>query len=86
MSAGGGGYSAGVSPRRQPAELSVRPFLVVVALPGRQHGAGMRQRAEQRLVQKLVAQAAVEALDEAVLLRLAGRDIVPADAGGVGSA
>jgi hypothetical protein len=32
---------------------------------------------EQVLVEALVAQAADEALDEAVLLRLAGRDVVP---------
>src|SRR6185295_6419880 len=36
---------------------------------------------EQRLIQQLVAQPAVEALDETVLLRLAWRDVVPADAG-----
>ena len=41
----------------------------------------MRQRAEQCLVEQLVAQAAIEALDEAVLLWLAGRDVMPADAG-----
>ena len=62
----------------------MRPRFVVVAPPGLQHGAGVRQRAEQRLVEQLVAQPAVEALDEAVLLRLAGRDVVPADAGLVG--
>ena len=48
----------------------MRPFLVVIAPPCLQHGAGVRQRAEQRLVEQLVAQPAVEALDEAILLRL----------------
>jgi len=38
------------------------------------------QAAEQVLVQTLVAEPAVEALDEPVLLRLARRDVVPSDA------
>ena len=37
------------------------------------------ERDEQRLVEAFVAQAAVEALDLAVLLRLAWRDVVPLD-------
>ena len=41
----------------------------------------MAQRHEQRLVEAFVAQAAVEALDIAVLLRLAGRNVMPLDAG-----
>src|SRR3546814_12928364 len=39
----------------------------------------MAERHEQRLVEALVTQAAVEALDIAVLLRLARRDVVPLD-------
>lgn len=39
----------------------------------------MGERAEQGLVQQIVAQAAVEALDKGVLLRLAGSDVVPID-------
>jgi hypothetical protein len=39
------------------------------------------ERGEQAFVQQLVAQAAVEALDEGVALRLAGRDVMPRDAG-----
>lgn len=39
----------------------------------------MAERDEQRLVETLVTQAAVEALDIAVLLRLARRDVVPLD-------
>ena len=50
----------------------MRTLLVVVALPCLQHGTGVGQRPEQRLVEQLVAQPAVEALNEAVLLRLAG--------------
>jgi len=43
----------------------MRSFFVVVALPSLQYSAGVRQRAEQCLVQQFVAQPAVEALDEA---------------------
>src|SRR5216684_543901 len=70
---------AGVGPRGHPAELRMWPLLVVITPPGLQYGTGVRQRFEQRLVQQLVAQPAVEAFDEAVLLRFAGRDVVPAD-------
>ena len=41
----------------------------------------MRKRAEQRLVEQFVAQAAVETFDEGVLLRLARGDVMPLDAG-----
>jgi len=57
----------------------MRPDGAVVVLPSSEGRAGMGERDEQRLVQKLVAQAAVERLDEGVLLRLAGRDVVPDD-------
>ena len=39
----------------------------------------MVERGEERLVQKFVAQSAVEALDEGILLRLAGRNVMPLD-------
>ena len=48
------------------------PLLVVITPPGLQYGTGVRQRFEQRLVQQLVAQPAVEAFDEAVLLFCCG--------------
>src|SRR5260370_37568849 len=72
---------AGVGPRGHPAELRMWPLLVVITPPGLQYRTGVRQRFEQRLVQQLIAQAAVEALDEAVLLRLGRRAVVPGDAG-----
>ena len=50
---------------------------VVVGPPGVENLAGLWQRYEQRLVQALVAQPAYEALREGVLLRLAGRNVVP---------
>jgi hypothetical protein len=53
--------------------------MIVIVLPRIQHRADLGQRGEQRLVQQLVAQAGVEALDEGVLGRLAGGDVVPRD-------
>src|SRR3546814_5801629 len=64
---------------RQPANTTMRPHMVVVVAPEPQHRAGMAERHAQRLVEALVTQAAVEALDIAVLLRLARRDVVPLD-------
>jgi hypothetical protein len=55
--------------------------LRVVAPPGPQNGTSVGQRSEQRFVEQLVVQAAIKALDEPVLLRLAGRDVVLPDAG-----
>ncbi len=52
--------------------------LVVVPPPGFENEPGVREGPEQRLVQQLVAQTTVEAFIEAVLLRLARRDVVPA--------
>lgn len=51
----------------------------MVGNPGRDLGAGIVEIEEQGLVEQLVAHAAVEALDRAVLHRLAGRDEVPLD-------
>jgi hypothetical protein len=65
--------------RRLPSELRVRPRGVVVELPPQERGSGLGEAGEQRLVQQLVPQAAVEAFDEAILHRLAGRDVVPVD-------
>jgi hypothetical protein len=48
---------------------------VVIAAPACQHHAGLRQRADKQLV----AQPPVEALDEGVLDRLAGGNVVPGD-------
>lgn len=42
--------------------------------------ARVRQRAEERLIEKLVPQPAIEALGEGVLLRLARLNVLPADA------
>ena len=58
----------------------MRSDVVVVVLPRRQSCAGVGERGEQRLVEQFVAQPAVETLDEGVLGRLAGRDVVPFDA------
>lgn len=52
-------------------------FGVVVGSPVLDGVAGMRQPTEQRFVQALVSEAPVQALDEAVLHRLARSDVVP---------
>jgi hypothetical protein len=65
---------------RQPANTAMRAHMVVVVSPEPQHRAGVAERHEQRLVEAFVAQTTVEALDVAVLLRLARRDVVPLDA------
>lgn len=62
-----------------PAQFRVRSGCVVVMPPGGQHAPGMSQRSKQRLVEAFVAQATVEALDQAVLHWLDGRDAVPLD-------
>ena len=64
----------------------MRPDLIEVLPPGRELRAGVAERAEQGLVQALIPQTPVEAFVEAVLLRLARRDVMPADAGIVGPA
>jgi hypothetical protein len=57
----------------------VRSHRVVVLLPDRQRLSRVGERCEQGPVEELVAQPAVEALDEGVLLGLAGCDVVPFD-------
>jgi hypothetical protein len=64
---------------RQPAYPAMRSHVVVVVVPQPQHRAGVTERHEQRLVEAFVTQTAVEALDVAVMLRLARRDVVPLD-------
>ena len=55
----------------------MRPEVVVVVPPGFQFLTGMSEAGEDRLVQELVAQASIEALDEPVLVGLARCDVVP---------
>lgn len=59
----------------------MREVVGVVVLPGTDLLPGLAEGREQCLVQQLVPEAPVEALDEAVLHRLARRDVVPFDAG-----
>ncbi|OQW52064.1 MAG: hypothetical protein A4S15_09590 [Candidatus Raskinella chloraquaticus] len=59
----------------------MRARAIIVRPPDRQGNAGLHQRGEQRLVQELIAQPAIEALDEPVLHRLSGRDVMPFDPG-----
>jgi hypothetical protein len=62
-------------------EARVRADVVVIGLPESQHEPDLGERREERLVEAFVPEPANEALGERVLLRLAGRNIVPADAG-----
>ena len=50
---------------------------VIVLLPFFQRLAGLTQCAKERFIQAFVPQHAVEAFDEAVLLELSRRDVVP---------
>jgi hypothetical protein len=58
----------------------MRPLAVVVAPPCFDDAARLAEAGEQVLVETLVTQPPDEALDEAVLLRLARRDVVPLQA------
>src|SRR6185437_12955573 len=69
----------GIERRRQIAKRAVRTEGVVVVLPVRKSGASVSERCEERFVQQLVTESAIEALDEGVLRRLAWRDVVPID-------
>src|SRR5262249_40754132 len=64
---------------RQIARAAVRPDGIIVEPPFGQDRSGMGERAEERLVQQLVMQTAIEALDKCLLLRFARRDVVPFD-------
>ena len=74
-----GGAELGVDSGRDITERAVRPDGVVVVRPCREYLPCVRQRGEERLVQKLVPKPAVEALDEGVLRRFARRGVVPLD-------
>ena len=66
----------------EPANLlnaghNLLPLGVVVVHPAGEDQARLADREGQRLVEKLVAHATIEALDEPVLRRLARRDVMP---------
>src|SRR6266550_6204327 len=75
-----GSAESGVDRRCEIANTAMRPHRVVIVLPDCQYFAGMGKGREQGLVEAFVPQPAVEALDERILLRLSGRDIMPLDA------
>src|SRR5437868_4844634 len=62
---------------REPGEARVRAVAVVVVLPLAEYVAGVGQAPEHGLVQELISEPAVERLHEAVLHRLARRDVMP---------
>ena len=55
----------------------MRTHVIVIVAPGFDIRARLVQADEHVLVQAFIAQAAVEALDECILDRLAGLDVVP---------
>ena len=57
----------------------MRPVVIVVCAPCRNHAAGMAQRREQVFVETFLAHPTVEAFHQAVLHGLAWRDVVPTD-------
>ena len=64
---------------RDIARRRVRSLGVVVLFPVRDANASFLQSGEKCLVEALVPKAAVAALDEAVLHRLARSDVMPVD-------
>lgn len=66
-----GGPAFGLGRRRRVAQRAVRPDGVVIQTPFAKNRLRAPERCKQRLVQQLVAQATVGALDKAVLLQLA---------------
>src|SRR5438309_9048303 len=63
--------------RGETAKARMRPVMVVVDPPSLNDLASSVQAAEQVLVEAFVAEATIEALDEAILHRLARSDVVP---------
>lgn len=61
----------------------MRPDIVVIVSPYRKPPPGVSEACEDGLVEEFIAQPSVEALDERILGRLAGRDVMPVDAGAV---
>lgn len=57
----------------------MRPDIVVIVSPKGQLAPCIVQAVEHSLVQELVAQAAVEAFDDGILLRLSRVDVMPLD-------
>src|SRR5437660_1562485 len=62
-----------------PSKPGMWPIGVIIGAPLGQDDPGVGDRAEQRLVKQLIPQAAVEALNKAILRRLAGCDVMPLD-------
>ena len=60
----------------------MRPCRVVIDPPGFGDARGVTETVEDVLIQALVAQPAIEALDEDILCRLSRHDLVPLDVGG----
>lgn len=57
----------------------MRPVVIVVGAPCRNHATGMAQRREQVFVEAFLAHPSVEAFDQTVLHWFSRRDVMPAD-------
>lgn len=57
----------------------MRPGVIVVGAPCRNHAAGLAQRREQVFVEAFLAHPSVEVFDQTVLHRLAWGDVLPVD-------
>lgn len=62
---------------REPIKVQIRSECVAVDPPFYDDVAGLRQAGEEMLIEAFVTQPAAEALDEAILDRLARRDVMP---------
>ena len=65
--------------RRACTEARVRPHVIIVVPPRGDDLASFPETQEDVLIEALIAKFAVEALDESVLHRFAGLDVVPGD-------
>ncbi len=71
---------SGIGLRRKAAKRGVRPDRVVIDPPGFDEAPGITETVEEVLIQALIAQPAIKALDEGILCWLSRRDVVPLDA------
>ena len=62
-------------------QRGMRPDIVVVIAPKGKFLTSIREAVEDLFIEAFIPQAAVEALNQAVLLRFAGVDVVPGNAG-----
>ena len=72
---------SGIGQWSKSSECGVGPCRVIIDPPGFDDTPSVTETVEEMLIQALVAQPAIEALDEGILCRLSRRDVVPLNAG-----